>query len=171
MTEPFKYQIKAECEPSPAQYAGEIVEALRSVFNLTGHECSGNSLTVELESSHLLADGVFKDLADALIDQLTARGLRLRSGVINRVDHNPLGTFIGVLGRGVLGRQLPQKALHTGAAVCEKLTGFPVMRSPGGALSGGRLVPVMFFHRDVVLDLLLSAKSRRPAANPTLAAD
>lgn len=166
MTEPFKYQIKAECEPSPAQYAGGIVEALRSVFNLTGYECSGDSLTVELESSHPLADGVFKDLADALIDQLTARGLRLRSGVINRVDHNPLGTFMGALGR-----QLPQKALYTGAAVCEKLTGFPVARSRGGTLSGGRLVPVMFFHRDVVLDLLLSAKSRRTAANPTLAAD
>ena len=166
MTEPFKYQIKAECETSPAQYAGEIVEALRPVFHLTGYECSGASLTVELESSHPLADGVFKDLADALIDQLTARGLRLRAGVINRVDHNPLGTFIGVLGR-----QLPQKALHTGAAVCEKLTGFPVARRSGGALSGGRLVPVMFFHRDVVLDLLLSAKSRRPAANPTLAGD
>ena len=166
MTEPFKYQIKADCEPSPAQEAGEIVEALRPVFNLTGYACSGNSLTVELESSHPLADGVFKDLADALIDQLTCRGLRLRSGVINRVDHNPLGTFIGVLGR-----QIPQKALDTGAAVCEKLTGFPVVRSPGGALSGGRLVPVMFFHRDVVLDLLLSAKSRRPAANPTLAGD
>lgn len=166
MTEPFKYQIKAECEPFPAQYAGEIVEALRPVFNLTGYECSGGSLTVELESSHPLADGVFKDLADALIDQLTARGLRLRSGVINRVDHNPLGTFMGALGR-----QLPQKALHTGAAVCEKLTGFPVARSPGGALSAGRLVPVMFFHRDVVLDLLLSAKSRRPATNPTLVAD
>ena len=166
MTEPFKYQIKAECEPSPAQYAGEIVEALRSVFHLTGYECSGDALTIHLESAHPLADGVFKDLADALIDQLTARRLRLRSGVINRVDHNPLGTFIGALGR-----QLPQRALHTGAAVCEKLTGFPVMRSPGGPLSGGRLVPVMFFHRDVVLDLLLSAKSRRPAASPTLAGD
>ena len=141
MTEPFKYQIKAECETSPAQHAGEIVEALRPVFHLTGYECSGASLTVELESSHPLADGVFKDLADALIDQLTARGLRLRAGVINRVDHNPLGTFIGVLGR-----QLPQKALHTGAAVCEKLTGFPVVRPLGrgpvrGPPGAGHVLP------------------------------
>lgn len=101
MSETFKYVVQVDCEPSPAPHAAEIVDSLQDRFNISQHSCSGATLTVELAYGHPLANGVFKDLADALIDALTDRKLELRSGVINRVQQNWLATFTGALNQTV----------------------------------------------------------------------
>lgn len=155
MSETFKYVVQVDCEPSPAPHAAEIVDSLQDRFNISQHSCSGATLTVELAYGHPLANGVFKDLADALIDALTDRKLELRSGVINRVQQNWLATFTGALNR-----KLSRGARLTGAAVLGMFIGLSLVKATGGSLGGSRLVPVMYFHRDVVLDLMLSAKAR-----------
>ena len=155
MSETFKYVVQVDCEPSPAPHAAEIVDSLQDRFNISQHSCSGATLTVELAYGHPLANGVFKDLADALIDALTDRKLELRSGVINRVQQNWLATLIGALNR-----KLSRGARLTGAAVLGMFIGLSLVKAAGGLLGGSRLVPVMYFHQDVVLDLMLSAKAR-----------
>ena len=155
MSETFKYVVQVDCDPSPAGHAAEIVESLQNRFNISQHSCSGATLTVELAYGHPLANGVFKDLADALIDALAARQLELRSGVINRVQQNWLATFTGALNR-----KLSRGAQLTGAAVLGMFIALSLAKIAGGLLGGSRLVPVMYFHRDVVLDLMLSAKAR-----------
>ena len=75
MSETFKYVVQVDCDPSPATHAAEIVESLQNRFNISQHSCSGATLTVELAYGHPLANGVFKDLADALLDALAARQL------------------------------------------------------------------------------------------------
>jgi hypothetical protein len=155
LSETFKYVVQVDCEPSPAPHAAEIVDSLQDRFNISQHSCSGATLTVELAYGHPLANGVFKDLADALIDALTDRKLELRSGVINRVQQNWLATLIGALNR-----KLSRGARLTGAAVLGMFIGLSLVKATGGSLGGSRLVPVMYFHQDVVLDLMLSAKAR-----------
>ncbi len=163
MSETFKYVVQVECEPWPAAYAGEIVQSLRQCFNVSRYSCSGDLLTVEVVSGHALANGVFKDLADAVIDALNTNQLRLRSGVINRVHQNPLGSLLGVLTRN-----LSRGGLIAGAAVVGVLIGLSLLKIAGGTQAGGRLVPVMYFHREVVLDLFLASRSRRIAVKPAM---
>ena len=158
MQEQIRYLVQVECQPSPYGCAAEIVEELGRCFTIFDYKCEGPRLTLELRSGHALADGAFKDLADLLIEALDRRQLRLCSGVINRVERSHLGA-----GAGRLVKELCGRALETGEGALGFLADGTVRRTAREMLGGTRLVPVMYFHRDVVLDLLLAAKSRRAA--------
>ena len=162
----IKYLVQAQCQPSPVGREEEIVRSLSQDFNVK--ECTSDStgLTLELRSSHPLADGAFKDLADLLIEALTEQNLRLRSGVINRVEKNSLSGAVGAFGKELSGR-----IMGTRAGLFSFLAGGRLQRIAGGLFGGTRLVPVMYFHRDVILDLMLTAKSRQLAVSPVAGGD
>lgn len=157
----IKYLVQAQCQPSPVGREEEIVRSLSQDFNVKECICDSNGLTLELWSSHPLADGAFKDLADLLIEALSEQNLCLRAGVINRVEKNRLSASVGAFGRELSGR-----IIGTRAGVFSFLAGASLQKIAGGVFGGTRLVPVMYFHRDVILDLMLTAKSRQLAMNP-----
>ena len=153
-----KYLVQAQCQPSPRGHEEEIARSLSRNFNVKNCSCDSAGVTLELEYNHPLADGAFKDLADLLIDVLAEQELRLRSGVINRVEAGSLGTMVGAFNRGLSGR-----VLETGDLVFNFLTGGTFRRFAGGVFGETRLVPVMYFYREVILDLMLAGKARHLA--------
>lgn len=161
MAEYVKYLVQAQCQPSPVGHEEEIVQSLSRNFNVKKCRCDGTGVTLELEYNHPLAEGVFKDLVDLLIDVLAERKLRLRSGVINRVEAGSLSSIVGAFNRGLSGR-----VLQTSDLVFNFLTGGSFRRIAGGVFGETRLVPVLYFYREVILDLMLAAKARHLAANP-----
>ena len=156
----IKYLVQAQCQPSPVGHEQEIVRSLSQGFNVKECSCDNTGLTLELRSNHPLADGAFKDLADLLIEALTKQNLRLRAGVINRVEKNSLSTVVSAFGKELSGR-----VMGTRAGMFSFQAGGSLKRIAGGVFGGTRLVPVMYFHRDVILDLMLGAKSRQLAMN------
>ena len=97
---------------------------------------------------------------------MSEQNLRLRSGVINRVEKNSLSAAVGSFGK-----ELSCRIMGTSAGLFGFLAGGSLERITGGLLGGTRLVPVMYFHRDVILDLMLTAKSRQLAVNPVAGGD
>ena len=162
----IKYLVQAQCQPSPVGREEEIVRSLSQDFNVKECICDSTGLTLELRSSHPLADGAFKDLADSLIEALTEQNLGLRAGVINRVEKNTFSAAVGAFGK-----ELSGKLMGTSAGLFSFLTGGSSHRTAAGMFGGTRLVPVMYFHRDVILDLMLTAKSRQLAVNPVAGGD
>ncbi len=151
----IKYLVQVQCQPSPIGCEEQIVQSLNQSFNVKKCRCSSTGLTLELRSNHPLAYGTFKDLADLLVETLSEIGLRLRSGAINRVEPNSLGVLVGAFNKGIVGR-----LVGTREGVLSFLTHGPLPRIVGGIVGGTRLVPVMYFHRDVILDLFLATKVR-----------
>jgi len=167
----IKYLVQAQCQPSPVGHEEAIVQSLSRNFNVKQCSCDSTGVTLELEYNHPLADGAFKDLADLLIDVLAEQKLRLRSGVINRVEAGSLstivGAFIGSFNRGLSGdRGLSGRWLETSDLVFNFLTSGSFRRIAGGGFGETRLVPVMYFYREVILDLMLAGKARRLSMNP-----
>jgi hypothetical protein len=130
-------------------------------FNVNKCSCDSSSVTLELGYNHPLADGAFKDLADLLIDVLAEQNLRLHSGVINRVEPGPLSTMVGAFNSGISGR-----VLETSDLVFNFITGGTFRKIAAGVFGETRLVPVMYFYREVILDLMLAGKARQLAAKP-----
>lgn len=158
----IKYLVQAQCQPSPVGHEEEIVQSLSQNFNVKKCSCDSAGLTLELGYHHPLADGAFKDLADLLIDVLAERKLRLHSGVINRVEKSSLSTVVGAFNKGISGR-----VLETSDLVFNFLTGGGSLKKiAGGVFGETRLVPVMYFYREVILDLMLAGKARHMEMNP-----
>jgi len=156
-----KYLVQAQCQPSPVGHEEEIVRSLSQNFNVKKCNCDSTGVTLELGYNHPLADGAFKDLADLLIDVLAEQKLRFRSGVINRVEAGSLSTIVGAFNRGLSGR-----LLETSDSVFNFLTGGSFRKLAGGVFGETRLVPVMYFYREVILDLMLAGKARHTSTNP-----
>lgn len=156
-----KYLVQAQCQPSPRGHEEEIARSLSRNFNVRKCSCDRTGVTLELEYNHPLAEGAFKDLADLLIDVLADQKLRLRSGVINRVEAGSLSTIAGAFNRG-----LSRRVLETGGLVFNFLTGGTFGRFRGGVFGETRLVPVMYFYREVILDLMLAGKARHLSTRP-----
>ena len=157
----IKYLVQAQCQPSPVGHEEDIAQSLSQYFNVNKCSCDSVGVTLELGYNHPLADGAFKDLADLLIEVLDEKQLRLHSGVINRVEKGSLSTVVGAFNRGITGRLLERSYV-----VFSFLTGRSLGRVAGGVFGENRLVPVMYFYREVILDLMLSAKSRHTSMSP-----
>ena len=151
----IKYLVQAQCQPSPVGHEEEIVQSLSQNFKVNKCSCDSTGVTLELGYNHPLADGAFKDLADLLIEVLDEQKSRLHSGVINRVEKGSLSTVVGAFNRGITRRML-----ESGNVVFSFLTGRSLGRIAGGVFGETRLVPVMHFYREVILDLMLAAKAR-----------
>ena len=158
----MKYLVRVQCQPSASDHEEQIPRSLQENFNVTGWHCAGPELTLEIRSSHTLAYGVFKDLADQVKLSLAQHHLRLLSGAVFRVQRHPLSAALNALipaSAGTLG----SGGKAAGGFSWAKL----VQRAVGGLLGGDRLTPEMFFYGEVSIDLVLSARARRlwvPAA-------
>jgi hypothetical protein len=139
----------------------DIIKSLSQNFNVNKCSCDSDGVTLELDYNHPLADGAFKDLADLLIEVLDERKLLLHSGVINRVEKGSLSTVVGAFNRGITGRMLVSSNV-----VFSFLTGKSLGRIAGSVFGENRLVPVMYFYREVILDLMLAAKARHTSMTP-----
>lgn len=157
----IKYLVQAQCQPSPVGHEEEIVQSLSQNFNVKKCSCDNTGVTLELGYNHPLADGAFKDLADLLIEVLDEQKLRLRSGVINRVEKSSFSSVVGAFNRGLSGRVLESSDL-----VFNFFTGSSLRKIAGGVFGETRLVPVMYFYREVILDLMLAGKARHMSMNP-----
>jgi hypothetical protein len=156
---PVKYLVQVQCQPSPIGHEEQIFRAFRDSFNVSKCHCTGAGLTLELRYNHPLAYGVFKDLADLVIQTLIERNLRLLSGVIHRVERKRLSAVVDAFS---LGASDHVKGTRKGSI--SFLSGGPLPKFVDGihqVLGGTRLVPVMYFYREVFIDLMLSAKARR----------
>ena len=157
----IKYLVQAQCQPSPVGHEEDIAQSLSQYFNVNKCSCDSVGVTLELGYNHPLADGAFKDLADLLIEVLDEKQLRLHSGVSKRVEKGSLSTVVGAFNRGITGRML-----ESSNVVFSFLTGRSLGRVAGGVFGENRLVPVMYFYREVILDLMLSAKARHTSMSP-----
>jgi hypothetical protein len=153
-----KYLVQAQCDPSPVGYVEEIVQALSGDLNVARYKFTSTGLTLEVRSEQPLAYGVFKDVADLVKETLTQRNLRLLSGAIHRVERNSLSAAVDAF---ILKTGNSVKGARNGVLgfLCLDL----LQRFVDGPLGGTRLVPVMFFYGEVVIDLMLSARARRLA--------
>ena len=151
----IKYLVQVQCQPSPVGCEEQIIQSLSRDFDIRICHCTDNGFTVGLQSNHPLAYGAIKDLADLVVEALSELDLRLLSGVINRVDGNSPGGLVNVLRRGTISSSsgIKKGILHyLGAGFLGKIV--------SGIFGGTHLVPVMYFHQDVLIDLVLAAKAR-----------
>ncbi len=133
MNASIKYVVQVQCQPTLAGAEQQVARSLGQNFNIG--DCQGNDtgFVVEVVSSHDLAYGALKDLADQVESAVSAAGSRLTSGVISRVDRKFLSVFAETL--GPWGGRL------------DRLFGWT------------RLVTVMFFQSNLTFDLFLAAKT------------
>jgi hypothetical protein len=151
----IKYLVQVQCQPSPIGYEEQIVQSLSRNFDIRICHCTDTGFTVGLPSNHPLAYGAIKDLADLVVEVLSDLHLRLLSGVINRIDGSSSGALADVLRRGLISSGSGTKKgilRHLGAGLLGKII--------DGVFGGTQLVPVLYFHQDVVIDLVLAAKAR-----------
>jgi hypothetical protein len=151
----IKYLVQVQCQPSPVGCEEQIVQSLSRNFDIRICHCTGTGFTVGLQSNHPLAYGAVKDLADLVVEVLSDLDLRLLSGVINRVDGNSSGALADILHRGLISSGSGTKKgilRYLGAALLGRII--------GGVFGVARLVPVLYFHQDVAIDLVLAAKVR-----------
>jgi hypothetical protein len=150
-----KYLVQVQCQPSPVGYEEQIVQSLSRNFDIKICHCVSDGFTVGLQSNHPLAYGAVKDLADLVIEVMSELDLRLLSGVISRVEGNSPGALAKILRGGIIsaGPEARKGILrYLGAGLLGKIM--------GGVFGGARLAPVLYFHQDVVIDLVLAAKAR-----------
>ncbi len=161
MPEAIKYLVELQCQPSPVGFEQQIIRALASSFDIVACQCTSDGVSIELASSHPVAYGAFKDLADLVIETVSSTDARLICGVINRVDQSRLGAVADTLGQNRSGGETGFWRLLFGSLAkkaMDKITG------------GTRLRPVMYFYQGIVLDLQLAAKAgnlrREPIPEP-----
>jgi hypothetical protein len=138
----FTYLVQVYCQPSPIGCEGQILRTLRRDYAVRSCQATAGTLGIELQSSHRLAQGVFKDLADSVIQILTDLDSRVSYGVIYQTGDGPAEGFLRLFSDG------------------------PCKRVLDWALGKSRPAPVFYFYRDVYLDLALDNKVRQMQRQP-----
>jgi hypothetical protein len=151
----IKYLVQVQCQPPPVGCEEQIVQSLSRNFDIRICHCTDTGFTVGLQSNHSLAHGAVKDLADLVVEVLSDLDLRLLSGVINRIDGSSSGALAEILRRGLM-----DSGSGTKKGILRYLGAGLLGRIIGGVFAGTRLVPVLYFHQDVAIDLVLAAKAR-----------
>ena len=133
----FTYLVQVNCQPVPNGYEDRILHTLDQDFAVKSCQAGDGSLGIEIQSGHPLAHGVFKDLADAVIQAISDLDSRVSCGTIQQTCGGP--------GEGLL-RLAPAG---------------PIRRTLAWVMGQPRPAPVFYFYRDVYLDLALDAKARQ----------
>jgi len=133
MNTSIKYVVQVQCQPILAGAEQQVARSLGRNFNIG--DCQGNEtgFVFEVVSTHDLAYGALKDLADQVESAVSAAGSSLASGVISRVERKLLSVLFETL--GVWGGRL------------DRLFGWT------------RPATVMFFQSNLTFDLFLAAKT------------
>jgi hypothetical protein len=133
----FTYLVQAHCQPVPNDCEDRILHTLNQDFAVKSCQAGDGSLSIEIQSGHALAHGVFKDLADAVIQTLSDLDCRVSCGTIY------------------------QTCASSGEGLLWSVTSRAIRKALAWALSQPRPAPVFYFYRDVYLDLALEAKARQ----------
>jgi hypothetical protein len=162
MGEQIKYLVQVQCQPLPQGQEGQIVRELGQELSagFPVKQCRSNrdGMIVELVSSHPLAYGALKDLADLIEQSLSRRGAQLKSGVINQA----VPGLVGAAASAVI------HALERRAVARTLLIGL-LGRFAARIFGPARPVPVLYFHWGLSLDLMLAGKLKRtPQLEPTI---
>ncbi len=150
MGEQIKYLVEIRCQPLSNAQVGQMARELSGSFPVKQCRANQAGLTIELISSHLLAYGTLKDLADLIERSLSRQGAQLQSGVINQAVPGPMGAAVKSL----------VKALERRALARPLLIGLQGRFAERLCLPA-RPVPVMYFYRGLGIDLMLAGKLKR----------
>ena len=147
MAEQTKYLIHVQCQPVPRGQESQLTAELAENFPVERCWTDRDWLTIEVVSGHRLAYGALKDLADTIQRCLSGRGSQLKAGVIHRTVLGPVAAAARPV-IAALERRSVARPLLTG------LLGRMAARIAGPA----RLVPEMYFHWGITLDLALTGR-------------
>ena len=147
-----KYLVQVQCQPLRRDQEDNIVKELAASFPVRQWRADRDGLTIEVVASHRLADGALKDLADLICQTLAQQGTHLKSGVISETVAGPLTAAVGRVSR----------ALERQSLFVSLLAGL-LGRLAGRICGPARLVPVMYFHWGITLDLALAGKLKQKA--------
>lgn len=140
----IKYLVQVHCQTSPIGHEDRLCNSLKQSFDVRTCRATRGGLDIELQSGHPLAHGVFKDVADAVIQLLSELNAPVSSGVIYQADRGWWSSILKAVFKNDLDRP------NSFAASIKRLI--------ETALGGARLAPVFYFYRNVSLDLALNAK-------------
>jgi hypothetical protein len=156
----IKYVVQVQCRPAPFGLESVIVGFLSDYFSVTSCNVDKRGVSLEIISEHPIAYGSIKDLADLIVNVLSKNDVEFQQGVINRVEHwyahlvdkifnsETIANFVLTLGRS-----WTSIAGEAARNVVIRIFGRP------------RLVPEMYFHGDVLLDLMLTTRSNKTSIN------
>lgn len=150
MGEQIKYLVEIRCQPLSGAQISQMARELSDSFPVKQCQANRAGLSIELISSHSLAYGTLKDLADLIERSLSRQGAQLQSGVINQAAPGPVGAAVSALVKA-LERQTLARPWLTGllGRFAERL------RLPA------RPVPLLYFYRGLGIDLMLAGKLKR----------
>ena len=152
MDDQRKYLVQVQCQPLRREQEDNIVKELAASFPVRQCRAGQDGLDIELVASHRLAYGALKDLADLIEQTLARQGAHLKSGVISEAVVGPLAAAVSRASR----------ALERQALFVPLLAGL-LGRFAGRVSGPARLVPVMYFHWGISLDLALAGKLKQTA--------
>ena len=150
MREQTKYLVHVQCQPMPLGQESQLTKELAQSFPVERCWTDRDWLTIELVSGHRLANGTLKDLADSIQQCLSSRGFQLKSGIVHRM----------VLGPVAAGARSVIAALERRSVARPLLTGL-LGRLATRISSPARLVPEMYFHWGITLDLALAGRLKQ----------
>jgi len=149
----IKYIVQVQCEPIPIGLEDTILKFLSDYFNVTACSINNQGMILELKSNHPIAYGAIKDLADLIVEVLNTNGIEFRQGVINRVEQGYAQFVYKVINSEMIANYI--------LGLCRawsSIVGNAVKDIIANMFGGTRLVPEMYFHGDVLLDAMLSAR-------------
>ena len=160
MERQIKYIVQVQSEPLPIGLEDTILKFLGDYFNVTECSVDNQGMTLALKSNHPIAYGAIKDLADLIVEVLNMNGIEFRQGVINRVEHGYARFVYKVINSEMIANYV--------LGLCRawsSMAGNAVKDLIANMFGGTRLVPEMYFHGDVLLDAMLSARVKQLSAD------
>ena len=160
MERQIKYIVQVQCEPLPIGLEDTTLKFLGDYFNVTECSVDNKDMTLALKSNHPIAYGAIKDLADLIVEVLNMNGIEFRQGVINRVEHGYARFVYKVINSEMIANYV--------LGLCRawsSMAGNAVKDLIANMFGGTRLVPEMYFHGDVLLDAVLSARVKQLSAD------
>ena len=160
MERQIKYVVQVQCRPAPFGLESAILGFLRNYFSVTSCNVDERGVSLEIISEHQIAYGAIKDLADLIVDVLSQNDVEFQQGVINRVEHG----YVPLLNKIFNSETITNYVLTLGRS-WTSIAGEAARSVVIGIFGGPRLVPEMYFHGDVLLDLMLTTRSNKTSIN------
>ena len=156
MERQIKYVVQAQCSPAPFGFEGIILGFLKDYFSVTSCNVDERGVSLEIISEHPIAYGAIKDLADLIVDVLSKNDVEFQQGVINRVEHG----YVHWVNKIFNSETIANYVLTLGRS-WTSIAGGAVRSVLIGMFGRPRLVPEMYFHGNVLLDIMLTTRSNK----------
>ena len=160
MERQIKYVVQVECRPAPFGLESVILGFLRDYFSVTSCNVDERGISLEIISEHAIAYGAIKDLADLIVEVLNKNDVEFQQGVINRIEHG----YAQLLNKIFNSETIANCVLTLGRS-WTSIAGAAVRNVLAKTFGGTRLIPEMYFHGDVLLDLMLTSRVNNTSIN------